>query len=158
MTLTFFLALFLNTDVWGLMKMYWNTKQFKGLGPTSAKSRGPNLNFSISRLLCILTSFWVLGAPESWSNYFFSAVFNLSCSFQTISKDFTPEINKKNLKKNKKKNGFCLLPHKKGWKRLKKVVRPNFVCVQHPKAGRNTQHPILFYKLWCDRSHFLFEN
>ena len=30
-------------------------------------------------LLCILTSFWVLRAPKSWSNYFFSAVFNLFC-------------------------------------------------------------------------------
>ena len=29
--------------------------------------------------------------------------------------------------------------HKKGWKRLKKVVRPAFGWEQHPKAGRNTQ-------------------
>ena len=27
-------------------------------------------------LLCILTRFWVLRAPKSWLNYFFSAVFN----------------------------------------------------------------------------------
>ena len=53
-------------------------------------------------LLCILTSFWVLRAPKSWSNYFFSAVFNLFCSFQTFFSDFTPEINKKRLKKEQK--------------------------------------------------------
>ena len=32
---------------------------------------------SVFGLLCISTSFQVLRAPESWSNYFFSAVFNL---------------------------------------------------------------------------------
>ena len=32
--------------------------------------------------------------------------------------------------------------NKQGWKRLKKVVRPAFGCVQHPKDGRNTQHEI----------------
>ena len=32
-------------------------------------------------VLCISTSFWVLPASKSWSNYFFSAVFNLFCSF-----------------------------------------------------------------------------
>ena len=35
-------------------------------------------------LLCILTSFWVLGAPKSWLKYFISAVFKLFCSFQTF--------------------------------------------------------------------------
>ena len=35
----------------------------------------PTLNNS--PLLCISTSFQVLRAPESWSKYFFSAVFNL---------------------------------------------------------------------------------
>ena len=28
-------------------------------------------------LLCISTSLWVIAEPKSWSNYFFSAVFNL---------------------------------------------------------------------------------
>ena len=32
--------------------------------------------------------------------------------------------------------------NKKCWKRLKKVVQPAFGCAQHPKAGRNTQHPL----------------
>ena len=122
MTLTFFLALFLNTDVWGLMKMYWNTKQFKSLGPTSAKSRGPNLNFSISRLLCILTSFWVLGAPESWSNYFF-------LPFSTFFADFKPL----SLKWTKKVENV--------WK---KEVQPALGCAQHPKPGRNTQQTYWF--------------
>ena len=36
------------------------------------------------RVLCILTSFWVLHAPESWSNYLFSAIFNLFRSFFTF--------------------------------------------------------------------------
>ena len=43
-------------------------------------------------LLCISTSFWVLCAPESWSNYF-SAVFKLFCSINFI------EMSKKSGKK-----------------------------------------------------------
>ena len=43
-------------------------------------------------ILCISTSFQVLAAPESWSNYFFSAVFNHFCSFQTCFSGFTLEI------------------------------------------------------------------
>ena len=58
--------------------------------------------------MCISTSFWVLRAPKSWSNYFFSAVFNLFCSFQTFFSDFIDEINKKRLKMNKKNcTKFC---------------------------------------------------
>ena len=42
---------------------------------------GPQKNIfgmaAIPFLLCISTSFWVLRAPKSWSNYFFSAVFNV---------------------------------------------------------------------------------
>ena len=34
-------------------------------------------NDVMKKLLCISTSFQVLAAPESWSIYFFSAVFNL---------------------------------------------------------------------------------
>ena len=37
---------------------------------------------------------------------FFSAVFNLICSFQSFFSDFTAEINKKRLKMNQKKRGF----------------------------------------------------
>ena len=33
--------------------------------------------------------------------------------------------------------------NKKAWKRLKKVIRPAFGCVQYPKAGRNTQQTTL---------------
>ena len=40
-------------------------------------------NFNDSQLLCILTSFWVLHAPKSWSNYFV---------------DFRREITEKGLK------------------------------------------------------------
>ena len=52
--------------------------------------------YSLESLLCISTSFWVL------VELLFSAVFNLFGSFQTFSSDFTAEINKKCLKKNKK--------------------------------------------------------
>ena len=50
-----------------------------------------------SYLLCILPSFWVLRAPESWSKYFFWAAFNLFCSFQTFFSDFTSGIKKTRL-------------------------------------------------------------
>ena len=41
-----------------------------------------NVNPSV---LCISTRFQVLRAPESWSNYFFSAVFNLFYLFKPFS-------------------------------------------------------------------------
>ena len=41
--------------------------------PTHFARRG----IKMRQLLCILTSFWVLCTPESWSKYFFGAVFNL---------------------------------------------------------------------------------
>ena len=76
-------------------------------------------------LLCILTSFWVLRAPESWSNFF-------SVQFQTFFVDFRREISEKGKKwTNKLENGW------------KKVVQPAFRCAQHLKAGWNTQHLLL---------------
>ena len=39
---------------------------------------------NIWRLLCILTNFWVLRAPKSWSKHFFQQFFNLFCSFQSF--------------------------------------------------------------------------
>ena len=45
------------------------------------------------RVLCILTSFRVMHASESWSKHFFGAIFNLFCSFQTFFSDFLLEIN-----------------------------------------------------------------
>ena len=60
--------------------------------------------FKDSPVLCISTSFRVLRAPKSLLKYFFSAGFNLFCSLQTFFSDFTPEINKKRWKKNKKKH------------------------------------------------------
>ena len=36
---------------------------------------------------------------------------------------------------------------KRSWKWLEKVIQPAFGCPQHPKAGRNTQHPLLWYSL-----------
>ena len=42
------------------------------------------------------------GTRRSWSKHFFSPVFNLFCSFQTLVSDFMPEIKKKRLKMNKK--------------------------------------------------------
>ena len=60
----------------------------------------------VSINVAYLTSFWVLRAPKSWLKYFFSAVFKLFCSFQTFFGDFTAEINKKCLKKNKKRKVF----------------------------------------------------
>ena len=44
-------------------------------------------------VLWISTSFQMHAAPESWLNSFFSAVFNLFCSFKTFFSDFTAEIN-----------------------------------------------------------------
>ena len=58
--------------------------------------------FNELHLLCISTSFQVLSALEGWSNYFFSAVFNLVFSFETFFSDFLPKINKKCLKEEKK--------------------------------------------------------
>ena len=37
---------------------------------------------------------------------------------------------------------------KKFVKRLKKMFRPAFGCAQHPKAGRNSQHMILWLLEW----------
>ena len=54
-----------------------------------------------------------------------SKIWKKHVHFQTFFVDFRREINKK------------------GWKRLKKVVRPAFGCAQHPRAGRNTQHTII---------------
>ena len=71
------------------------------------------------RMLCILTSLWVLHPPKSWSKPFFQQFFNLFCYFQSFFSDFTAEITKKRLKMNKKM-WFCLLI-KAGW---------------HAKAGR----------------------
>ena len=48
--------------------------------------------------------------------------------FQMFFVDFRHEITEKGLKW-----------AKKGWKRLKRVVRPAFGCAQHPKAGQNLQ-------------------
>ena len=31
----------------------------------------------LAAVLCILTSFWMLSVPKSWSNYFFLAAFKL---------------------------------------------------------------------------------
>ena len=45
-----------------------------------------------------------------------------------------------------------LIWDKKAWKRPKKVVRPAFGCVQHPKAGQNTQHSCL----WRTPTTFFF--
>ena len=90
-------------------------------------------------LLCISTSFWVLRAPKSWLNYFFSAILNLFCTFQTFFSDFTAEINEKRLKKNKKMC-FCLLlkagPHAKAGRLLEGVPRNclfsvDFLLFQH---------------------------
>ena len=44
-------------------------------------------------LLCISTSIWMLGAPESWSKHFFEL-------FSSLFSDFMPEIKKKHLKTN----------------------------------------------------------
>ena len=77
-----------------------------------------------------------LAAPESWSKYwnwcFIIFVFITKKFFLVISDVFCwfhPWNHWKRFKINKK-----------GWKRLKKVVQPDFGCVQRPKAGRNTQH------------------
>ena len=86
-------------------------------------------------LLCILTSFQVLVAPESWSKYwnwcFIIFVFITKKFFLVISDVFCwfhPWNHWKRFKINKK-----------GWKRLKKVVWPAFRCCKHLKAGQNTQ-------------------
>ena len=60
-------------------------------------------------VFCILTSFRVVQAPESFSKHFFGAVFNLFGSFKTFFSDFTSEIKKKRLKLNKKKVFFQFL-------------------------------------------------
>ena len=62
-------------------------------------------------VLCILTSFWVMRTPKSWSNNFFSG-FNLFCS---LLSSMNPTL------------------------KHFKVVWLAFRCAQHPKAGRNTQ-------------------
>ena len=40
---------------------------------------GLNSLFVVTQLLCILTSFQVLAAPESWSKHFFQPFFDLFC-------------------------------------------------------------------------------
>ena len=53
----------------------------------------------------------------------FSAVFNLFCSFQTFFSDFMPEINKKRLKKNKKKCVFVYSSQLVGMQKLVDSLR-----------------------------------
>ena len=59
--------------------------------------------FRKGQVLCILTSFPVLCAPESWSNYFFQPFSTFFVNFKTFSVISRPEINKKHIKMNKKR-------------------------------------------------------
>ena len=70
-------------------------------------------------MLCISTSFWVLRALKSWSNYFFQP-------FSTFFVHFKPLSVISHLKSTKM--------NKKGWKWLKKRSLTSFL-----KAGWNTQ-------------------
>ena len=84
---------------WG-SHLFWETENWDEMKERKEERKGSN-----KQMLCISASFWVLRAPKSWSNYFFSAVFNLFCSCQSFFSDLTAEINKKRLKMNKKR-GF----------------------------------------------------
>ena len=98
-------------------------------------------------LLCISTSFRVLRALKSWSNYFFqqfSSFFVHFLPFSVIS---------------------CLKSTKNFWKWTKKVkidekryFWPAFRCPQHPKAGRNTQQPLFFFHKFWNRLKTCFIN
>ena len=113
-----------------------------------------NLKLKAQLLLCILTCFWVLLAPESCSKYFLGAIFNLflyplrkstsvcmSTSFFQKFFYFSQKITEKCLKWTKKVvNG-------------QKVFRAAFGCVQHPKADPNTQNSVsseVFYNARSD--------
>ena len=59
------------------------------------------------QLLCILTSFWVLRAPKSWSNYFFQLFSTFFVHFKPFSVISRLKSTKNIWKRTKK--GFCLL-------------------------------------------------
>ena len=73
------------------------------------------------KALCILTSFWVLHAPESWSKHFFQPF----STFFLLFKPFSVISRLKSLKNVRLKI--------KGWKRLKKSVSTNFRVRAAPK-------------------------
>ena len=100
------------------------------LRPVYCKSKHASERGCLKRRLVYQAS-----RPQS---YFFWAVFNL---FVYVSIIFPLYLCKplhlilisdvKSLKRFKMNN--------KGWKRPQKVFQPAFVCMQHPKAGQNTQ-------------------
>ena len=77
-------------------------------------------HYDTKSLLCILTSLRVRHLTQSWLNYFFQL-------FSTFFVHFKPF------------QWFCTWNHWKRLKTAKKVVRPAFRCMQHPKTGQNTQ-------------------
>ena len=73
-------------------------------------------------MLCILTSFWVLQAPESWSKYFFWAMYKLFFHFKP----------------------FLWFHAWNQTRRLKRAQKSIFDQLsgdsKQPKASQNTQH------------------
>ena len=83
-------------------------------------------------MLCILTSFWVLCTPKSWSNYFFQPFSTFCVHFKPFSVISGLKSTKTIWKRTKKRVFVCSLKlvdmqklvdslrgyNKKGWKRL----------------------------------------
>ena len=79
-------------------KKYLTTLQLPGF----RKPR--NQVWSVLQWLCILTSFQVLAAPESWSNYFFQPFSNLFVNLKPLSVISRLKTTKKRSKTNKTKH------------------------------------------------------
>ena len=83
-------------------------------------------HFAINTCTCCVfqPAFACRLALRSRKNMFFCSISDVFCWFQLWNHWKRYEINKK------------------VWKRLKKVVRPAFMCCKHLKAGWNTQHTL----------------
>ena len=88
---------------------------------------------AINSTITTVVFFNQLSGSAHWSKHFFLAVFNLYCSFQTFFSDFSAEINKKRLKKNKNNIFFVFLLNPQSWLTCKSWSPPwtffkVFVC------------------------------
>ena len=113
-------------------------------------------------LLCILTSFWVVQAPKSWSNYFFQPF----STFFVLFKPFSVILCLRSTVWSSLLcilTSFWVLRSPESWSNyffppfstffVKKVLQPTFGCVQHLKAGWNTQHKLELILSWLSYLH-----
>ena len=118
-------------------------------------------------LLCIMTSFWVLRAPKSWSKHFFSAVFNLFCSTAGQNTQQSTIILEQHLNADLLLSVFfkcyCMLVTfffiltKKDVKTLKMMILTSKHHVKHPSVDELHNLPIFIYLHIPQENPFFFQ-